>query len=59
MIPSVKSASVLPFGSKVFYVSMLREKQWGRSSMGIAGDEELTVIDKDPHHLVRIWVELQ
>ena len=43
-------------GDYIFYVSMLREKQWGRSSMGIAGDEELTVIDKDPHHVVRIWV---
>ena len=38
------------------YVAFLREKNWGRSKMGIAAPDELEMSGRDPRHPVRIWV---
>jgi len=39
------------------YTAFLREKSWGRTSMGIASDSEIELIAQNSSHPVRLWVK--
>ena len=38
------------------YVSLLRDKKWGRSDRGVASEQELEQIAEQTDHPVRLWV---
>lgn len=43
-------------GDYLCYTSFLREKNWGRSNMGVADKSEIELIGQDVSHPARLWV---